>query len=75
MRFKGALILAVVMRHIRRCATHIEGNDPVESRLTRGFHRPHNATSRAAKDGVFALEEVGVGQAATRLHEHQPRTP
>ena len=61
------------MRHVRRRAAHVEGDDLVEARLPRGLHRADDAAGRAAQDGVLALEERGVGQAPARLHEHEPR--
>ena len=70
---EGALVLAVIVRHVRRRAAHVEGDDLVEAGLTGGFHRADDAAGGAAEDGVLALEERGVGEPPARLHEHEPR--
>ena len=70
---EGALVVAVIVRHIRGRAAHVEGDDPAEAGLARRLHRADDAAGRAAQDGVLALEERGVGQPPARLHEHEPR--
>ena len=67
------------MADIGRRAAHIETNDAHlafqsitmrKSCLCRSCH-PHDATSRARQNRVFALKNLGVYQAARRLHEQQ----
>ena len=72
-RLEGALVVAVVVRHVGGGAAHVEGDDLAEAGLAGGFHRADDAAGRAAENGVLALEERGVGEPAARLHEHEPR--
>ncbi len=72
-RLEGALVFAVVVSHVRRGPAHVEGDDALEPRLGRGLDRADDAARGARQDGVLALKQMGVGQPAVRLHEHQPR--
>jgi hypothetical protein len=72
-RVEGALVLAVVVRHVGRGAAHVEADDAVEAGHRGGAHRADDAAGRAGEDAVLALEQAGVGEAAVRLHEHQGR--
>ena len=68
---EGALELAVVVRHVGRRAAHIEADHLAEPGHRRGLDHADHAAGRAGQDGVLALEEVRIGEAAVRLHEQQ----
>ena len=71
-RFERALVGAVVVGDVGRGPAHVERDDASVARTGRGLHRPHDAARGAGEDGVLALEQPGVGEAAVRLHEHEP---
>ena len=56
--FEGPLVLAVVVRHIRGRAAHIEGDDLVHAAHSRRADRTDDAARRTRKDGVLALKEL-----------------
>ena len=66
-----AFILAGPVRDVGGRAAHVETDDPIEARLPRDLDRADDATRRSGQDGVLALEEIRIGQAAARLHELQ----
>ena len=68
-----ALVLAGVVRDVGRRAAHVEADDLVEAREPRNLDRADDAAGRTRQDRVLALEAMGVGQPAARLHELQPR--
>ena len=68
---EGTLVLAVVMSHVGRRATHVEADDLVVARHRGGAHRAHDAAGRPRQDAVLAAEEARVRETAVRLHEHQ----
>ena len=71
-RLEGALVGAVVVGDVGRGPAHVERDDAPVARARRGLHRPHDPARGAGEDGVLALEQPGVGEAAVRLHEHEP---
>ena len=68
---EGALVFAVVVRHVGRGAAHVEADQMGEARLASGLGHADHAAGRAGQDGVLALEQLGGGEAARRHHEHQ----
>ena len=70
--FEGPLVVAGVVRDVGRGAAHVEGDDAPESGELRDAHAADDAAGRPGQDGVLALEQLRVDQAAVRLHEHQP---
>ena len=72
---EGALIFAVVMRHVGRGAAHIEGDQLVETGLPGRTYTADDAAGRTGQDRILALEHGRVGQPAAGLHEHQPYVP
>ena len=70
---EGALVFAVVVRHVGRGAAHVEADEPLEAAHGGGAHHAHDAAGGAGEDGVLALEEARVGEAAVGLHEHEAR--
>ena len=70
---EGAFELAVEVRDVSRGAAHVEADDLVEARHGAGAHGADDAARRPREDGVLALEEPGVGEAAVRLHEQEAR--
>jgi hypothetical protein len=66
-----ALELAGVVRHVGGRAAHVKANHAlVAGEFGRTGHA-HDAARRAAQDRVLALERMGIGQPARRLHEEQ----
>ena len=63
--------LARVEAQVRRCATHVEADDPVAS-STRLDHADHAARG-SRQQGVDAAKAGGVRQPAVALHELDPR--
>jgi len=63
--------IAGPVRDIGGRAAHVEADDPVEAGLPRHLDRTDDAARGSGQDGVLALEEPGIGQAAARLHELQ----
>src|SRR5665213_1000611 len=74
LRLEAALERAGIVRHVGRGAAHVEGDDLVEAAEPRRRSGGDNAAGRARKDGILALEAVGIDQPAIRLHEEQPPT-
>ena len=71
LRLELALELAGVVRHVGGRSTHVEADHLVmAAELGRPGHA-HDAAGRARQDGVLALEGVGIGESARRLHEEQ----
>ncbi len=68
---EGALVFAVEMRDVRRCAAHVEADQPVEAGLVPGLRHADHAARGSRQDRVLALEQFGRGQAARRHHEHE----
>ncbi len=66
------LIIARVVRHIGRGATHIETNHAVESSRFRHAGHPDNTAGRAGQHRILTLESMRVGESAAGLHELQP---
>ena len=59
------------MGDVGGCAAHVEADEEVVAlRIGRANHAD-DAAGGAGEDGVAALEEHGVGQAAVRLHEEE----
>ena len=54
--FEGALIFAVEMGDICRCAAHVKTNEPVEAGLPSGLRHADHAAGRAGEDRVLALK-------------------
>ena len=71
-RLERALVGAVVMGDVGRGPAHVERDDAPVARARRGLRRAHDAAGGAGQDRVLALEEPRVGEAAVRLHEHEP---
>ncbi len=71
---EGALVFAVIVRHVGGGAAHVEADDLAEAGLPRRLDGGDHAAGRPGEDRVLALEEVGRGQAAGGLHEHETRT-
>ena len=55
-RFEGALILAVEMRDVGRCATHVEADQAVQSGLLSGLRHADHPAGRTGQDRILALE-------------------
>jgi len=70
--FLHPLVLTGIVRHVGRCATHVEADDPVEARGLGGSDHADDATCGPREQRVLALEVLRIGQAAVRLHEQQP---
>ena len=70
---KCALVFAGVVRHVGRCAAHVEADDRVESGEPRHFDRADDTSCRPRQNRVLALEAVRVRQSTARLHELEPR--
>ena len=69
---EGALVFAVVVRHVGRGAAHVEADELRRSRPRAPVSRhADDAAGRAGQDRVLALEQLGRGEAARRHHEHQ----
>ena len=68
---KGALVFAGKVRHVGRCATHVEADHLVEAGELSHRCGANDAARRAGQDCVLALKLVRVGQAARALHELQ----
>ncbi len=69
---EGALEGARIVGDVGGGAAHVEADDALEAGDGRGLDRPHDPAGRAGEDGVLALKEMRVDEAAARLHEHQP---
>ena len=70
---ESALILAVEMCDIGRCAAHVETDDAFEAGAASRLRHGDDAARRAGEDRILAGKKRRVGQAARRHHEHQPR--
>ncbi len=70
--FEGALVFAVVVRHVGGGAAHVETDHPADPGHLGGAHHADHAAGGTGEDAVLALEQPGVGEAAVGLHEHQP---
>ena len=68
---KRALVLPGKVRHVRRSAAHVEGDDLVEAGELRHLHRADDPARRAGENGILPLEPMRVGEPARRLHELQ----
>ena len=68
---EGAFILAVIVGDVGRGAAHVEADHLVEAGHLGGFDRTDHAAGGAREDRVLALEQVGSGEAAGGLHEHE----
>ena len=68
---EGALVFAVVVRHVGRGAAHVEADQVLEAGLAAGLGHADHAAGGAGQDRVLALEQLGGGEAAGRHHEHQ----
>ena len=68
---EGALVFAVVMRHVGRGAAHVEADQMLEASLAAGLGHADHAAGGAGQDRVLALEQFGGGEPAGRHHEHQ----
>ena len=73
LRLEAALILAVVMAHVRGGAAHIKADQFVKTVHCGGAGHAYDSARGAGEDGILALEAMGVGEAAVGLHEHQAR--
>jgi len=70
---EAALVFAGVMRDVGRRAAHVEADNTVKAGNRGTFDNADHATGRTGEDRVLALEQLGVGEATMRLHEHQSR--
>ena len=70
-RFEHALVGAVVVGDVGRGAAHVEADHLAQADRLAALDGADDAAGGAGQDRVLALEAVGVGQAAVRLHEHQ----
>ena len=70
--FERALVFAGIVGHVGRGAAHVEADQLAEAGHLRCAHRADDAAGRAGQDRILALEAPRVGEAAVRLHEHQP---
>ena len=57
-----AFVFAIKMRHVRRCAAHVEADEAMQSGLPPGFRHSHNAAGGTGKNRVLALEQLGRGK-------------
>ena len=71
-RLERALVGAVVVGDVGRGPAHVERDDARVAGVCRGLGRAHDAAGGTGQDRVLALEQLRVGEAAVRLHEHQP---
>ena len=69
---EDALERAVVERDVRARAAHVEADDPVQPRASRGSHRADDAAGRPREDRVLAREAARLGEVAAALHEVEP---
>ena len=69
--FEGPFKLSGEMADISGSSSHIEADQPVESRRLTGAHHTDHATCRSGKDRILALKVAGIGQTAIGLHKHQ----
>jgi hypothetical protein len=63
------------MRDIGRGAAHVETDDALETGQSTHASRADDAARRAGEDGILALEAMGIGEPAIRLHELQTHIP
>ena len=70
---EAALVLPVVVGHVRGGAAHVEADQLGNAAHGGGAGHAHHAAGGAGKNGVLALEQAGVGEAAVGLHEHELR--
>ena len=68
---EGALVFAVVVRHVGGGAAHVEADQILEAGFAAGLGHADHAAGGAGQDRVLALEQLGGGEAARRHHEHQ----
>ncbi len=68
---EAALVLAGEVADIGAGAAHVEADQPVMARELAGLDHADDTAGGAGEDGILALEEARIGQAAVRLHEHQ----
>ena len=65
------LIGARIMANVGGGAAHVEADQLVIAGQFAGLHHADHAPSRAGQNRVLALKQLGVGQPAIGLHEHQ----
>ena len=55
---EGALVLAVIVRHVGRGAAHVEADQAVEAGFASGLGHADHAAGGAGQDRILALEEL-----------------
>ena len=65
-RLECAFVFAVIMRDVRGCTAHVEGNNVIKSGLCGGLDRADDPACVALQDRVLTLEEIRVGQTAVQ---------
>ena len=65
-------IRAIVVGHIGRRTAHVKSNDLAYATQGRRTYGANDATGWAGKYRILTLEQTRIGQAAVRLHEHEP---
>ena len=58
---EGALVFAVVVRHVGRGAAHVEADQILEAGFAAGLGHADHAAGGAGQDRVLALEQLGGG--------------
>ena len=70
---EASLKFPVVMGDISGCPAHIKTDEFGIAGHGCRLDHADNTAGRAGKDGILALEQLGIGQAAVGLHKHQFR--
>ena len=71
--FECAFEFAVVVRHICRCAAHVEADHLIEAGKARCFDCADDSACGAGQNCVLALKQIRGRQSAGGLHEHKTR--
>src|ERR1700736_1774469 len=68
---KSGFTLASEMRYIGRSSAHVEPDDPIKTGPCRDLRGSNDSSRRAGQDGILAVEQCRIRQAAVGLHEEQ----
>jgi hypothetical protein len=69
--FNAISPLAGEVSNVSGCAAHVEADDLVDAGLLRSARRADDAARGTGENRVLAVELLGVGETARRLHELQ----
>ena len=59
------------MRHVGRCAAHVETDQPRKTSRASGLGHTDHARGGTGQDCILAAKQIGRGESARRHHEHQ----